>query len=85
MIYLIQLYLINVASQLSGPLMLSNIKGPLLASSLNICHILDIANPLAIFAKIANFAKTASLRGVGTFFAIIASPPLAPKVWLKAS
>ena len=44
------------------------LKGPLLASSLNICHILDIAKPLAIFVKIA------SLQGVGTFIAIIASP-----------
>ena len=39
------------------------IKGPLLACNLNICQILDITSPLAIFVEIANFAKIASLQG----------------------
>jgi len=37
------------------------------------CHILDIASPLAIFAKIAIFAKFASLQG-GTFGIQFKSP-----------
>ena len=39
-----------------------------MASNLNIYHILDIASPLEIFAKIV------SLQGAGMFIAIIASP-----------